>query len=65
MGAYIVAQAHKQCEVGTTTQFQSGPVAKTQTSSLPGVGAGPPEARRSAESPTHIYSMCVIIASPT
>lgn len=57
MGTYVVAQAHKQCKVGTVAQFQSGPVAKTQTKRLPGVGAGPPEARRSAESPTHIYSM--------
>lgn len=43
MGAYIVAQAHKQCEVGMLAQFQSGPVAKTQMLSLPGVRAGPPQ----------------------
>lgn len=30
MGAHIVAQAHKQCEVGTIALFQSGSVAKTK-----------------------------------
>lgn len=39
---YVVAQAHKQCEVGTVAQFQSGAVAKTPVERVPGAGA--PEA---------------------
>lgn len=43
MGAYMVAEAHKQCEAGTVAHFQSGFVAKTQTESVPGGGQGLPK----------------------